>query len=142
MAVAIAVFVSSLIGIAALFAQKAWELRRGSTVLPTMKLRADRYASEAKVALERGRVELEHLPPTLVRLSHVVLHQGALAAAAAARYAEREMHRLADMVSHKRGFENRESHNEFLKRMGEHKSGDGRMEEDAEANGGNETTHV
>ena len=125
MVVAAIVFIVSLLCIALLFALKRWEVARGSVFAPEMRTRGDARALEFKALLERARIWVEGLPPVLLVRARQGLHLGALSAAAAARYVERELHRLAEMVSHKRNFEKRESHNEFLKQMDEAKSNTG-----------------
>jgi len=53
------------------------------------------------------------------------VREAALGLAASARYLERQAHRLADLVSHKRGFERRETKSEFLKQVTDFKASNG-----------------
>jgi hypothetical protein len=122
---AVAVFFLSLLGIAGLFGLKYLEEKRQRVVAQELRLRADGRALEFKVWLENSRGELQKLPPALLRFSHIAIHDAALGAAASARFIERQAHHLADMVSHKHHFERREPRSEFLKRMTEHKNGNG-----------------
>jgi hypothetical protein len=123
MAIALAIFLISLLGIVCLFALKFWEVRRGRLIAPALRARADAKAQAFKVFLTRMRTEAEHFVPTLFRILNGIIHVAALSAASAARYMERELYRLADMVSHKRNFQPRERQNEFLKQVEDHKNG-------------------
>lgn len=125
MIVAVVIFFLSLLGIVGLFALKHWEERKQLVVAQDMRARADECALEFKTWLENSRGELKKLPPELLRLSRIAVHEAALGAAASARFIERQAHRLADMVSHKHHFERREPRSEFLKQMTEHKNGNG-----------------
>lgn len=122
MIAALAFFAISLLGIIVLFVLKAWELRTSNVLAPQMRERADLKAYEFKVLLMRAQSELRKLPPETIYFSRVVLHDAALGAAAIARFLEQQSHRLADLVSHKRGFERREPRNEFLKNVSEYKN--------------------
>ncbi len=117
------VFGLSLLGIAALFALKHWELRYEVLVLPVLRRKADARAQQVKELAYAARADLAKLLPELVRAAHIAIHESALALAAFARFAEAQAHRLADLVSHKRGFERRETRSEFLKKVAEHKNG-------------------
>ena len=66
-----------------------------------------------------ARKDMQDLLPRAVLLSRFLVHEAALGIARAARYSERQAHRLADMVSHKRGFERRETRSEFLRKVSE-----------------------
>lgn len=116
------VFFVSLVGIASLFGMKSWEQARERTIAPAWRVRADARALEFKAWLGRARGEIQKLPPLLLYLSRVAVHEVALGIAASARFLERQAHRLADMVSHKHRFERRESRSEFLKQITEHKN--------------------
>ncbi|MFA7309322.1 MAG: hypothetical protein WC050_00250 [Candidatus Paceibacterota bacterium] len=115
-------FFGSLIGIAALFGVKYWEVRAGRVVAPGVRTRADAYALQLKDLLHRSRGELAKVPPMLLYMSRIAVHEAALGAAQLARAAERGAHRLADMVSHKHRFERREPRSEYLKQMNDHKN--------------------
>ncbi|MEK7093673.1 MAG: hypothetical protein AAB927_04300 [Patescibacteria group bacterium] len=125
MIIAAVIFFLSLLGIAGLFFVKHREEKRQRVIAQDLRLRADERALEFKTWLENSRGELKKLPPELLRLSRIAIHEAALGAAASARFLERQAHRLADMVSHKHHFERREPRSEFLKQMTEHKEGNG-----------------
>lgn len=117
------IFVGSLIGIVALFGLKHWEMRREKLLVPAMRSELDRRAVQLKELMAAARVDLEKLPPIVMRLSRFAIHEAALGFAAMAHFAEREAHRVADLVSHKHRFERRETRSEFLKKVAEHKNG-------------------
>ena len=123
---AVAGFFVSLLGIAGLFTLKYWEERTQRVIAQNIRARADGQALEFKYWLEHSRGELQKLPPKLVRLSRIAVHEAALGAAASARFIERQAHLLADMVSHKHHFERRAPRSEFIKRMIEHPMRDSR----------------
>lgn len=133
MTVAVLIFALSFVGIVSLFLLKQWETATSRILFPHIRTQADERALDLKAWLIRLRGELDKLPPVLLHLTHVAVHEIALGIAAFARYSEEQMHRLADFVSHKRGFQRRESHNEFLKRITEHPMRDSRaMKRDEE----------
>jgi hypothetical protein len=123
MIIAIIVFALSLAGIAALFALKHWETRRGSILVPEWRARADVQAEKLKELAAAAWMDLGKVPPEALRVARIMVHEAALGFAALARFSERQAHRLADMVSHKRGFERRETRSEFLRKVAEHKNG-------------------
>src|SRR4051812_48088700 len=101
------VFFIALIGIVKLFVVKYWEEKRGRVFFPHMRDGLDRKAEQLKDLSLAARADLEKLPPEGVRLTRALLHEGALSLARLARSSEEGAHRLADFVSHKRGFERR-----------------------------------
>lgn len=111
----------SLLGIAVLFVFKRWEMKRQSVLFARLRARGDVRAEQLKELALAARMDLAKLPPEAVRVARVLIHEGALALAALARFLERQAHRLADFVSHKRGFEKRQTRSEFLKKVAEHK---------------------
>lgn len=123
MAFAGILFALSLLGIAALFALKRFEIKRQRTFFPGLRARGDVQAQQLKELALAARMDLAKIPPEALRITRVLVHEGALGFAALARFLERQAHRLADFVSHKRGFEKRETRSEFLKKVAEHKSG-------------------
>lgn len=137
MTLAVIVFLLSLGGIFFLFLLKYWEGNRARVFFPSARLWTDARAIELKDWVLTMRGEAEKFPPLLLHYSHVALHESALGLAAFARYSERQLHRLADFVSHKRGFQRRESHNEFLKRITDHPMRDARQR--GQEGGGEET---
>jgi len=125
MTLAIGFLIFSIAGIAGLFTLKNWEGNRGRAFAPSLRSSADMRALELKGFLLWSRREIGELPPLLVRLARVGVHDLALGFAALASWLERQAHRLADLVSHKHRFERRESRNEFLRRVSEPKNGRG-----------------
>ena len=123
MFIATIVFFVSLLGIAGLFGLKYWELSRERIIAENLRARGDRRAEQLKELMIAAEADLEKLPPTLLRLTRILIHEAALAFAALARLLERGAHRLADLVSHKRGFEKRDTRSEFLRKVSEHKNG-------------------
>src|SRR3990167_8272806 len=115
----ILLFVVSLVSLLAMFAFKYAELHMNVTVLPAFREWADDAACQLKALVERGGKEFEKLPPRALILFRIVVHVLALFVARMARGAETQAHRLADFVSHKHGFERRETNSEFLKKVGE-----------------------
>ena len=122
MAFAGILFALSLVGIIALFALKHWEMTRERILFPRLRARGDVRAEQIKELAFAARMDLAKLPPEALRITRILIHEGALGFAALARFLERQAHRLADFVSHKRGFEKRETRSEFLKKVAEHKS--------------------
>ena len=124
------IFSISVIGIIGLFALKYWEEKHGRVLAPQLRAHADTQALELKDLLLKIKVEARKLGPTSIRVARLALHELALSLAALSRASERQAHRLADLVSHKRGFVPRESKNEFLKQVSEYKNGSGTNELD------------
>lgn len=122
MLAAITIFGLSLFCILLLFVFKAWELRTSRVVARGMRARADEGAMEFKRWLSWSQEELKKLPPEIVFLTRTILHDAALGAASVARFLERQSHKLADIVSHKRGFERRETQSDFLRHVSDYKS--------------------
>ena len=135
MTLAFVVFFFSLFAIAFLFALKSWEIRKERIVFAPLREKADVRALQLKELLDAARLDLSKLPPGAVRLSRIGIHQLALGFAALARGAEGYAHQVADLVSYKHHFEKRDTRSEFLKKVAEHKSGNGSNE-----SGGNNTT--
>lgn len=122
MVTAAVLFFGSFIGISTLFGIKYWEYSHERVVAEPVRTKADERALELKAMLTQARIEFAKVPPFLVLLSRYAVREGALGIALLARRLERQAHRLADFVSHKRGFERREPRNEYLKRMEEYKN--------------------
>jgi hypothetical protein len=123
MMIATVSFFVSLLGVGGLFVLKTAEKKRGSAFFPAHRAKADAYALVFKREVLRLRHQLDTVPPALMYWTRYVLHELALAAARLARTSEKQLHRMADFVSHKRGFEKRETRSEFLKQVGEVKNG-------------------
>lgn len=122
MAIATIFFIIALVVLILLYTVKYIEMRRQRVMAPEIRTRADAFAVSLKSLMLRGAEELRRVPPTLVYLSRFVVHEAALGTAKLMRLAEAQMHRIADMVSHKRSFQPREQRNEFLKQVGEIKT--------------------
>ena len=113
----------SLVGIVALFTLKYLEVERGNVFVSTVREAADLRTVAFKGFLEWCQAEFKKLGPTSIRLARILLHDLALALARLSRASERQAHKLADLVSHKHRFVQRESTNEFLKQVSEYKNG-------------------
>ena len=122
---AIMIFGISLIATASLFVLRYWETGSGRVIAPTLRVAADRQALQLKAKLFHIRLDLARIPPLAVLYGRYLVHEGALGFAAFARMSERQAHRLADMVSHKRTFVPRETRSEFLRKVSDHKNGEG-----------------
>ena len=129
----IVVFVLALLGIGALFALKRWEMKHEQILFPVVRMRFDEQVLRLKELLGAARVDLAKVPPQTLRIGRILLHEAALGLAVLARFAERQAHRLADVVSYKHRFEKRETRSEFLKKVSEHKNGGGQGEADRSA---------
>ncbi|MCE9541433.1 hypothetical protein K8R03_02640 [Candidatus Kaiserbacteria bacterium] len=123
MTFAILIFALSLLSIILLFSLKAWEVRTSKVFAPTLREHADTRALELKSWISWSQGELKKLPSEMVFLTRTIVHDAALGAAFIARTVERQSHRLADLVSHKRGFERRETQSDFLKNVSDYKNG-------------------
>ncbi len=115
-------FFISFAGIVGLFSLKYWEEKNERELIPALRKHADAQALELKQLLLLYKGEMRKVGPASIKLARVLLHDLALSFAALSRASERQAHRLADMVSHKRSFVPREAKNEFLKKVGEYKN--------------------
>ena len=113
------IFALSLAGIVFLFAFKAWEIRRGLVLAPSLREKADQKALHLKDYLLNSRQEAAKIVPLLGLMGRYLIHEGALGFARAAHFAGVQAHRLADFVSYKHRFERQEPRSEFLKRVGD-----------------------
>lgn len=111
------VFFISLLGIVGLFALKIWEERHSRVLVPELRDLADEKAIRLKAQMIEMRAQIARLPPEAMHITRLLIHVLALRAAALARKAESAAHRLADMVSHKRGFERTDTKSQFLKKI-------------------------
>lgn len=118
-------FILALLAIGALFGIKVWEEKRGRRLAPQLRETLDERALHLKDLLEAGHRDIEKLPPTLVHLSRVTLHLAAVGFGHLAHWVGERSHKLADMVSYKHRFEKRELRSEFLKKVIQHKNGNG-----------------
>ena len=119
------VFFVSLVGIILLFTLKQIEVGREQRFVEGLRMRADHGARRVKAWLETGEHYLERTPFFISALARYGIHVGALAFARLARTSAEQAHRLADMASHKRNFEHRETKSQFLKEVSEYKNGNG-----------------
>jgi hypothetical protein len=117
-----AFFFLSLLGIGALFHVKYLETRGIQVVHPAFHARFDAWALRLKDYLHGVRARSGSWPFVALGLIRTVVHVCALGLARLARMTERGAHRVADFVSHKRGFDRRETRSEFLKQVTEHKN--------------------
>lgn len=118
-------FVLSFAGIATLFFLKHRELATGKSAIPDVRMRLDARAFRIKELARAAQADLKRVPPMLLHLTRVWVHQAALRVARFARYAESQAHRLADLASYKHRFERRETRSEFLQKIMDHKKGNG-----------------
>ncbi|MBI4080095.1 hypothetical protein HY414_02635 [Candidatus Kaiserbacteria bacterium] len=122
MALAYLVFFVSFAGLVGFFGLKEWEIRTGKTAFTSIRGKLDAWAlyiEEMMVALKK---DAEKLPPELVHLSRILVHEIALSLAASLRFLSVQAHKLAELVSHKRNFVRRAPRSEFLKKVIEHKN--------------------
>ena len=117
------VFVSSLTLIIILFLVKKLEVNRPRRFAEGLRMSADIGAVRIKSWLETSETYLEQAPFFLALLARYGIHIGALGFARLARTSAEQAHALADMVSHKRTFERRETKSQFLKDVSEYKNG-------------------
>ncbi len=122
---AITIFALSALGIIVLFSLKAWEERSSRVIAPSVREKADASAHSVKRLIMQAEVQVKKLPPEMVYLSRTILHDIALGAAKLARFIERQLHRLADRISHKHNFERKETTSAFLKNVSGYKNGGG-----------------
>ena len=120
---AILLFGISLIAISSLFVLKHWETGTGRMIAPRFRSKADARARALKQELFNIRGTLGRLGPIAILYARYLIHKGALATAAFARLSERQAHKLADTVSHKRTLIPRETKSQFLKQVSDHKNG-------------------
>lgn len=122
---ALIVFFASLGGILFLFLLKRIEMNRERRFAEGLRARADASALRIKTLLETSEEILENIPFVIAALARYGIHIGALGFARLARTSAEQAHALADLVSHKRNFERRETKSEYLKQVTEHKNGNG-----------------
>ena len=113
-------FAASLIGILLLFLIKKLEVGREHRFAEALRTHADHGALLVKEWIEISEWYLEKTPFFLVVLARYGVHIGALGFARLARTSEEYAHRLAELVSHKRNFERRETKSQFLKEVSEY----------------------
>ena len=119
------VFFVSLVGIILLFTLKKIEAGRERRFAEGVRTNADHGALRVKAWLEMSESYLERTPFFIAALTRYGIHVGALAFARLARTSAEQAHRLADMASHKRNFERRETKSQFLKEVSDYKNDSG-----------------
>lgn len=124
MALAYVAFFISLAGLVGFFGLKHWERKRMRILFPQLRASLDDAASRLHDLLIALKVDLEKVPPEIVHVSRILVHESALWAASMLRTLSLQAHRLADLVSHKRNFVRRAPRSEFLKKVSEHKNGE------------------
>ncbi|MBP9669053.1 MAG: hypothetical protein KBE09_02070 [Candidatus Pacebacteria bacterium] len=123
MAALTAVFSVTLLGITGLFGLRMWEVKRGARLLETTRAHADDLARYLKYLLQRFGAQMRRFPSLMLLITRYFIHLGAKAFARFARKMEEGAHQIADRMSHKHRFQRRESQNQFLKDVAEHKNG-------------------
>lgn len=122
---AIGTFLVSFVAIIALFAAKRWELKHERALTPRLRDKADNLAIKAHELVIALEADAQKLPPEVLHGSRVLLHRVALLTASFFRFLSIQAHRLADFVSHKHTFRRNAPRSEFLKKVLEHKNGEG-----------------
>lgn len=120
---AVVTFGLSLLGLILLFGLKFWEERNEVKFAPNLRIKADEEAVYLKGKIQQLSSLAEDLPHYSFLVTRVILHAVVVGFARIAGAAERGAHQVADLVSHKRRFEHRETSSDFLKQVSEHKSG-------------------
>jgi|SRR5580698_7743683 hypothetical protein len=124
----VALFFITLIAILSLFGLKEWELRSGRVLAPRARVWADGEAIHLKELMQAGRKDMEKIPPLLLYLIEQSLRGFADGATHFAHWLGIQAHNLADSVSHKRNFQRRQTRSEFLRKVAEHKNGNGEID--------------
>ena len=117
------VFGISLALIIILFTLKRVEVRRGARFGEGVRANVDLGALVVKSWIETSESYLEKTPWFIGALIRYGIHIGALAFARFARKSAKAAHGLADLVSHKHGFQRRETKSSFLREVSEVKNG-------------------
>ncbi len=121
----IVLFAISLVLIAGLFTVKYWECEHNVVLAASWRIRSDRQAIRLKRRISQLGDDIARLWPVVLLFLRYVIHEAALGFASFARTCERQAHKIADLVSHRRTFVPREPRSEFLKQVIEHKTGNG-----------------
>ncbi|MBI2610863.1 hypothetical protein HYW60_02935 [Candidatus Kaiserbacteria bacterium] len=122
MIVAYTVFFLSLALLVGFFGLKEWERKGARVLFPSLREKLDRIAlrlQDLMIALKR---DAEKIPPELLHISRILIHEIALSLASTLRFLSLQAHALAELVSHKRNFVRRAPRSEFLKKVIEHKN--------------------
>jgi hypothetical protein len=120
--IAVVTFGLSLLGLIALFGLKFLEERNETRFAPSLRTKADEEAIYLKRKIQRLGNLAEDLPHYSFLVTRVILHAVVVGFAKIAGAAEKGAHQVADLVSHKRRFEHRETSSDFLKQVSEHKN--------------------
>jgi hypothetical protein len=117
----IALFFASLAGLVMLFSLKYVEVASGRIFMPNVRQALDAHASRVRRGCMKLIHVVEHLPAFTVLFGYWILHILAVLVALSARSVERQAHRSADFISHRRKYERRETQSSFLKEVSSHK---------------------
>ena len=120
---AVTTFGASLFLLVVLFGLKRVEVNRGARFGEGLRTRADLGALRIKRLLAMSEWYLEQAPFFLAALTRYGIHVGALSYARIARKSAESAHSLADLVSHKRGFQRRETKSQYLRDVSEVRNG-------------------
>ncbi|HET8581109.1 MAG TPA: hypothetical protein VFL98_01420 [Candidatus Paceibacterota bacterium] len=107
--------------ILALFILKLVEAVSGRTLAPNTRAMLDEKALVVERMGEKAAYAVEHLPSFTIAFALYLVHVCAFLVARSARGIERQAHRVAEFVSHKRTFSRRETKSDFLKQVRKHK---------------------
>ena len=114
---ALVVFFASMAGVIGLLILKHVENSRGKLVFSQTRREFDYHAHELKLLLMRYKDESAHMAPFASRVARILIREAALFLARLARRLEKASHSVADLASHKRHFERKETRSEFLREM-------------------------
>ena len=115
------VFGVALCGLFALFSLKYIENASGTVFFPRMRGVLNSRTQRIRRVLLLVIHAIEHFPALMVAFGYASLHLFAVLVALGARMAEKQAHRVADFVSHKRKFQRRPTQSSFLKEVTTHK---------------------
>lgn len=115
-------FFSSLLGLVLLFTLKYAELSRDVVYAPDLRKRADERAVQMKEWMLLHTNIFEFVSTKGLELLRLGIHTFAVWFAGIARKAEVTAHIVADAVSQKRTFKERETQSDYLRHMSEFKS--------------------
>ena len=130
MIIPVVTFVLALCGIMALFVFKHREVTTGRVVAPRTREHLDKNAHRLKDLLVAAESDLSRIPPEFVNFVRTLIQALALLGARGARFFESQLHRVADLVSHKHRYERPAApRSEFLNKIVEHKNGEGKRKD-------------
>lgn len=123
MIVAYTIFFLSLISLVGFFWLKERERTRTHASFSMLRERLDSYAVRLQDLIIVLKTDAEKIPPDIMHISRILIHEIALSLASALRFLSLQAHGLAELVSHKHNFVRRAPRSEFLKKVIEHKNG-------------------